>query len=303
MAKNDSSDSKASDSAKKVSRAAKAGATPSSAAGREQRDLGFPMALAAIVIAGSALVFLAWNGRDVAAFQPTFDDHWHLPYGIYDCTTESFLPNLQDPQTVNAGIHTHSDGVIHVHPYSSTATGNNAQLVRFLEATRTEIENDETMTFSDREELAEGVECDGEPAILQIARFAPGATTPSEVITEDLVDFRFTGDLEGVVIALAPEGAEIPPPPAASVAEAEASSPNVFRTDGLQDLDGSNTGGIGFDDDGNLVGPDGELILGDDDEPINRADLEAQIEGSGDTESDDTESDDTESDDTESDDG
>ncbi len=293
MAKNDSSDSTASDSAKKVSRAAKAGATPSSGAGREQRDLGFPMALAAIIIAGSALVFFAWNGRDVAALQPTFDDHWHLPFGIYDCTTDSFLPDLQDPQTANAGIHTHSDGVIHLHPFSSTATGSNAQLERFLEATRTGIENDETMTFADRDELSEGVQCDGEDAILQVARFAPGESTPSEVITEDLLDFRFNEDQEGVVIALAPEGADIPPPPAASIEAAQASSPNVLRTDGLQNLDGSNSGSIGFDDDGNLIGPDGNPILGDDGEPINRADLEADIEEGTDGDADaETESDD-----------
>jgi len=236
------------------------------------------MALTGIVVAGIALVFFAWTGRDVAALQPTFGDHWHLPYGIYDCTIEDFIDPLEDPQTPNAGIHTHGDGVIHVHPYASTATGSRAQLDQFLLSVRSEIENDEAMTFTDRDELAEGVQCGGEDAILQVARFAPGETTASEVITENLVDFRFQEDQEGVVIALAPEGAEIPPPPDYAVAGASAASPQILGTDGLQNFDGSDTvGNIGFDEDGVLIGPDGP-VLDADGEPVTRESLEAQTE-------------------------
>ena len=248
------------------------------------------MALAGIIIAGSALVFFAWNARDVEALQPTFGDHWHVSYGIYDCTIDGFQAPLEDPQTANAGIHTHTDGVVHVHPFSSTATGNNATLGTFLEATRATIEDDVAMVFETRPELTEaGVECNGEDAVLQIARFAPGADTPSEVITENLNDFQFDQDQEGMVIALAPEGFDIPPPPADAQETAAAASPGVIRTDGLGDLGAlpGATGGndaIGFDDDGNLVGPDGAAIIDPETgEPINRTDLELQaVEGDDD---------------------
>lgn len=280
VARNDSSDNNASDSSKKVAKAARAGAT-SNASKSDGRSSGFPMALAGIIIAGSALVFFAWQGRDVAALQPTFGDHWHAPYGIWDCTIGDeggFQTPIQDPQTSNAGIHTHSDGVVHIHPFSSVATGSGATLGTFLEATEAQLEDDVALTFANRPELTEeGVTCGGEEAVLQIHRFPLGETVPSEVITENLADYRFGGDLEGFVIALAPLGADVPVPPADAQASAEASSPSVLRTDGLNDL-GATGGAIGFDEDGNLLDPDGAPILDGDGEPINRADLEADIE-------------------------
>lgn len=281
VARKDSSDNNASDSSKKVAKAARAGAT-SNASKSEGRSSGFPMALAGIIIAGSALVFFAWQGRDVAALQPTFGDHWHAPYGIWDCTANdgdgAFQAPIQDPQTSNAGIHTHSDGVVHIHPFSSVATGSGATLGTFLEATEAQFEDDIALTFANRPELTEeGVTCGGEEAVLQIHRFPLDATEPSEVITENLDDYRFGGDLEGFVIALAPLGAEIPVPPADAVATATAASPSVLRTDGLNDL-GATGGAIGFDEDGNLLDPDGAPILDAEGEPITRADLEADIE-------------------------
>ena len=295
MARSDTSKNSASDSSKKVAKAAKAGSTPSAATGREQRSLGFPMALAAIIVLGTALVAFAWNARDVEALSPSFDDHWHLSFGIYDCTTESFLGSLDDPGLPNAGIHTHGDGVIHLHPFSSSATGNNAQMERFLDATRTAIEDDSSMTFPDRPALEEGVQCGGEDAILQIARFAPGATTASEVITEDLNDFRFRQDQEGVVIALAPAGAEIPPPPQSSIDAASAASPNILRTDGLEDLNSGLTG-QGFDADGNLLDADGNVVLDENGEPaLNINDLQVEdVSDGGDDTSDDDGADDAE---------
>jgi hypothetical protein len=234
------------------------------------------MALAGIIIAGTALVAFAWNARDVEALSPSFDDHWHLPYGIYDCTTEGFLADLADPGIPNAGIHTHGDGVIHLHPFSSSATGNNARMELFLEATRTDFEGDSAMSFADRPALESGVQCDGEDAILQIARFAPGETTPTEVITEDLRDYRFRQDQEGVVIALAPAGFDIPPPPQASIDQASEASPSVLRTDGLEDLNSDLTG-QGFDADGNLLDADGNVLLDEDGNPaLNIRDLQVE---------------------------
>ncbi len=281
VARSDSSKNSSSDSSKMVAKAAKAGATPSSSVGREQRSLGFPMALLGIIVLGSALVAFAWNARDVEALSPSFADHWHLPYGIYDCTQEAFLPDLEDPRTPNSGIHTHGDGVIHLHPQSSTATGNNAQLERFLEATRAQFDGDDALTFTDRSALTEdGATCDGEPAILHVARFVAGSDTPAEVATEDLGSFRFRADQDGIVIALVPAGADIPPPPAASVATAAQASPNILRTDGLTDLpetlEDNNLGG--FNDDGVLVDSDGNPILNADGEEINIADIQAEAE-------------------------
>lgn len=286
---NSKSNSDSSDSSKKVAKAAKAGATPSSSASSDTRSYGFQMALAGIIIAGSALVFFAWNTRDAAALQPSFDDHWHLPYGIYDCRIDDFQDPFFDPQIPNSGIHTHSDGVVHLHPFSSTATGNNATLEVFLEAVDADLEDDTALVFRNRPEIAEaGVQCDNQDAVLQILRFTPGGDEPVEVITEDLTSYRFRTDQEPWVIALAPLGADVPPPPADAIQSALDSSPGILRTDGLGDLgslDGlgaQGDGALGFDDDGNLIGPDGAPILGDDGEPFNRNDLQiTEVEDDG----------------------
>ncbi len=270
MARTDSpKDDSSSDSSKKVAKAARAGQTASSS-GQDQRDLGFPLALAAVIVVGIALVVFARQNRDTTALTPTFGDHWHVAYGIYDCQTDSFLPNLQDPQTPNPGIHTHGDGVVHVHPTGSNATGNNAQVKVFLEAARAEINDDSELTFPDRDALTEeGTTCDGEPAILQIARFAPFTQELVEVTTVDIEDYRFLEDQESITIALAPLGADIPPPPQANLDAASAASPFVLGTDGVGDIGnldaGTDTSNVGFDDDGNLVDGEGNILIPADD--------------------------------------
>ena len=128
----------------------------------------------------------------------------------------------------------------------------------------------------------EGATCDGEPAILQVARFAPGADVASEVISEDLDQFRFTADQEGVVIALAPVGFDIPPPPQSSIDVAAAASPNVLNTDGLANLPSASTEGEGFNADGNLIDTDGNEILDDDGNTINFRDLIEETEDDSD---------------------
>jgi hypothetical protein len=75
---------------------------------------------------------------------PTVEDHWHIAYGFNVC--DSWLPDLQGSkeeldaqgQLVSdkyrrSGVHSHDDGVIHWHPFSSLASGENAELDVFLD--------------------------------------------------------------------------------------------------------------------------------------------------------------------------
>lgn len=85
---------------------------------------------------------------------PRLGDHWHGAYASYVCRDGgSFetLPNLKgtleeqgiDPTTGeqvvlnakfrNTGIHSHQDGVMHWHPYTSRATGRRARFGVFLD--------------------------------------------------------------------------------------------------------------------------------------------------------------------------
>ncbi len=195
-------------SSKKVARAARAGATGSA---RESRELAFPLLVAAIIVLGIASVAIARTTRDAQA-QPTLQDHWHNPYGVWDCTDDAFLdPFLSEFDPV--GIHSHQDGLIHVHPFTASVTGREAKMSVFMDAMGAVI-TDDALTLPGGEVLEEGVECNGEPAILQIVRwddaFNPG--DPSEIVTEDLADFPFLDDAQAITIALAPEGADIPLP-------------------------------------------------------------------------------------------
>lgn len=195
-------------SAKKVARAARAGA---STGPNERKQLGFPALVTTIVILGLGLVVFARASRDAQA-SPTLQDHWHNAYGVYDCRTDGFLAPFQsefDPE----GIHSHQDGVIHIHPFTASVTGKQATLEVFMDAMGAVI-TDDTLTLPGGETLTEGVDCGGQPAVLQIARWTNLAdlSAPTEVVTEDLAGLRFLADAQALTIALAPEGADIPPP-------------------------------------------------------------------------------------------
>ncbi len=115
-------------SAKKVARAARAGGGRRS---RQRRDVTFPATVSAVVVLGILLVLFARGSGDDADAAPRIGEHIHVAYGIYVC--DNFIPPLTDQQGDRLGIHTHQDGVIHVHPTSSAASGENGTLDVFAE--------------------------------------------------------------------------------------------------------------------------------------------------------------------------
>lgn len=58
---------------------------------------------------------------------PKMGDHWHAPYEVVLCGKEQ--PRLAYSP---GNIHTHGDGVIHVHPHVAEEGGMNANLGRFF---------------------------------------------------------------------------------------------------------------------------------------------------------------------------
>lgn len=211
-------------SSKKVARAARAGQSSGSS---EQRDIGFPLLMGVVIVLGLLLVTYSRSVRDVSAEAPTLQDHWHAAYGIYDCRTEGFLPPLSsdyDPR----GIHSHQDGLIHIHPFSSAVTGDGANLQVFFDAMLVDLDDDDTkMVLPSGDEFSNGDDCGGEEAVLQVARFnadslAAGAI---EIVTADIGDFTFEANREAYTVAFAPIGADIPPPPADRLAALDGASP------------------------------------------------------------------------------
>ncbi len=157
-------------------------------------------------IAGSATT-ASGSGSGPASLGPVVgDDHWHAAVGMYAC--DEFLPDLGEFES-DTGIHTHGDGVIHIHPFTEAGAGTNATLGLFLD--------EAVVALGDGELTVYGVtydECDGEPAELQIAQWddvAAGGDPDTVVDDPSLLPFVASG--EGYTVALVPDGTEIPPPP------------------------------------------------------------------------------------------
>jgi hypothetical protein len=201
-------------SSKKVARAARAGGRSS---GSKQRNLLFPAAIGVIVLLGSGLIAFAANDRKSQAnIAPVVnEDHWHAAFGVYIC--DAFEPDVAQFESP-IGIHTHEDGVIHIHPFSSGGAGENATLGAYLEGAGIEL-TDDSLTIGD-ETWTEGEDkCGDEDAELVVAQWKDVQNTDEEpaLIRRDFDDIRFRDDGEGYTIAFVPEGTtDIPKPESAA---------------------------------------------------------------------------------------
>lgn len=141
---------------------------------------------------------------------PTMDDHWHAAYGVYLC--EGWAAGLLDAGVDANGIHTHGDGLVHLHPFSSEATGANATLGEFLDVVGLEVTPD-GLTMPDGGTFPATTGCDGQPAKLVVAVWPSADSSEPEVFTSEFERLRFLADGEVWVIALVPDGATIDKPP------------------------------------------------------------------------------------------
>lgn len=168
--------------------------------------------MALVVVLGVVLVIVARGSRDPLT-SPTTADHWHSAYSIYDCGTP--VPLFQG-QADPDGIHSHGDSLIHIHPYNSSATGDDARLGVFLDAMNASIDVDGI--FAENGEFAPILTedgCDSEPAVVQVARWNIGAAGGPEIVEvyeDDFDDIRLLADGEGFTFALVAVGEDPPPP-------------------------------------------------------------------------------------------
>jgi hypothetical protein len=113
----------------------------------------FPLIVALVCVLGSALVVYSRQSRPAAdASAPTINDHWHHSYGFFLCDTWVQLDGDGEAQDASGrptnveyartGIHSHDDGLIHWHPFSSAAVGRRATLGVFTGVYGVEMSND-----------------------------------------------------------------------------------------------------------------------------------------------------------------
>lgn len=191
---------------KKVARAARAGGTTH----REGRKFGYPLAIFAIIVIGTSLVVYARSDRTAtAATAPQIGDHWHAAYGVYIC--DAFLPALTDQKEDKLGLHTHGDGIIHIHPFSDAVTGTKANLGNFGDMVGMSFTSDSVTVNGTT--YGPGYDCNGQPASVKV--FVWPADDPNaqpQVYTTDFGKVDFLQDRLAITIAVVPEGV-VPPRP------------------------------------------------------------------------------------------
>jgi hypothetical protein len=219
-------------SSKKVAKAARAGG---SLRATRDRKWGFPLAIAGIVVVGAVLVWFVRDDRlEEAAIPPRIGDHWHNAYAVYECDT--FAPPLADVSPDDPlGIHTHSDGLMHIHPFSANASGENATFSVFGEQVGVEF-GDNSFSVSG-EDFEDGAECGEGEGVVRVLKWEAGAYDEDpEVIDGDLGAIRFTSDGDAYTIFFGPESAfddfsALLPPSLASIndpSEGEDETPVTF---------------------------------------------------------------------------
>lgn len=208
-------------SSKKVARAARAGGATTG----NRRKLGFPAAVVAICIVGLAVVLFAKGQFGTAAAEPpTIQDHWHAAYGINICG--NFQQPIADARGDSTGIHTHADGVIHIHPFTASHGGKNATLSKWGQVVGMEFGNG-SFTTQDGTTYSNGYDCNGKPATVSVYKWpADDPNAAPEVFTGDLGDVHLGPDRAAITIAVVPEGTEVPRPPTVPVLDALTDVPN-----------------------------------------------------------------------------
>ena len=194
----------------------------------------YPALIVAIVVIGTALVFVARDSRQATASEaPTTRDHWHQAFGINVCG--QYLDPPADDGPDRLGIHTHQDGLIHVHPFGAGASGENATMQAFFNQIGAEVSGD-TMKLADGTEKSDGQKCEGKTAELALFVWPPQAndkTDPEKLTGSDINEARFTEDGGVYVLSFNPKGFTPPLPPSVSELAAPSDVEPGQSTDGL----------------------------------------------------------------------
>ncbi len=218
-----------SSSAKKVAKLAQRGK------GKKVRFQGgtvFPVAVLVVVVLGLlAIVYARQSRPDPGSQPPQVGDHWHAAYGMYVC--DGWLPKLQgtkeetsldastggeaDDEFASTGIHSHADGVIHYHPYTTKAVGSRAKLGLFLDIYDVELNKEELSFPTDQggeKYVVDDMTCNGEDVSVRVVVW-DNYTDEGKGTTyvTDFDNIRIKNDGMVFTIAIVPAGAEVTMPP------------------------------------------------------------------------------------------
>ncbi len=93
-------------------------------------------------------------------------DHWHATYKYFVCG--QVQPNF--PTWEGVGVHTHGDGIIHIHPFTPAEEGSGARLEKWFEYGGGKLTGDEVRAPGSSKTYANGDACpDGRPGVVQVS--------------------------------------------------------------------------------------------------------------------------------------
>ncbi len=183
-----------------------------------------------IVVVGVMLVVISRPDSSEAGVK--LGEHWHAALGVYDCdhwvgdgttgdglwqwpyATADQRPARGDNPSAYAGLHSHSDGIIHLEPATSEESGEDATLGKYFEFGKWDL--DSTSYNFLGAERKNGDACGDAKGVLKWSvNGAEQKGNPAHYVLED-------GDV--IVVAFVPEGTELSsigqPPSVANLANA-----------------------------------------------------------------------------------
>jgi hypothetical protein len=178
-----------------------------------------------VIVVGVLLVVASYADRqEESDVSPVIGDHWHAFLGVDACGTwlpnaPEFEPRANEPG-VRAGLHSHGDGLMHIHPFSSDEAGAKATVGRFITYGGWEL-SDSSFKLWDAVARQNGERCgtgaDAKKAEVQWAVGQFGKKWTGTPRSGNPADYRpKNGDI--VAIYFLPKGDPLPEPPDAEKA-------------------------------------------------------------------------------------
>ena len=105
-----------------------------------------------VAIGAVSAMLILFTGSD-GKIGPNVGDHFHGKYAVRVCGDK-----ITDFPYSSGGIHTHGDGLIHIHPTHVREAGSNATIARFMAGTGSQI-TDNFLTLPTGEKYENGQLC------------------------------------------------------------------------------------------------------------------------------------------------
>ena len=160
-----------------------------------------------IVVVGIALIAISQSD----AKSPMIGEHWHAALGVNVCgewvADAPEFHNDADSPSIRAGIHSHGDGLIHIHPVVSAESGDRATVGKYF-GYGGWVASEDSFTMWDGQEHNSGDDCNGNEA--QVRWTVNGEEQSGDILSYHPQD----GDI--IALALLGEGEDIGVPPAAA---------------------------------------------------------------------------------------